>query len=169
MGASSVLFSDLALSTICCHYSEVSEFPGLCQALPPPEPEAPACNAAALWWAFFVGGVPGNRTLGDGIYVQRSSPASVGDRRLRLLCSVWPICFPSSRSVKEAFGLRCLSHFLYHYGTVPFFYFFSVLLMGCQEEEEVKVWWAVAVNLNLKQGDHTVNGDVILPPNAWHG
>lgn len=51
----------------------------------------------------------------------------------------------------------------------PFFYFFSVLLMGCQEEEEVKVWWAVAVNLNLKQGDHTVNGDVILPPNAWHG
>lgn len=41
--------------------------------------------------------------------------------------------------------------------------------MGYQEEEEVKVWWAVSVNLNLKQGDHIVNGDVILPPNAWHG
>lgn len=31
------------------------------------------------------------------------------------------------------------------------FYSFSVLFMGSQEEEEMKVWWAVSVNLNLKQ------------------
>lgn len=43
----------------------------------------------------------------------------------------------------------------------------SVLLMGSQEEEEMKVWWAVSVNLNRKQGDHTMNGDVILLPYAW--
>ena len=39
--------------------------------------------------------------------------------------------------------------------------------MGSQEEEEMKVWWAVSVNLNRKQGDHTMNGDVILLPYAW--
>lgn len=31
------------------------------------------------------------------------------------------------------------------------FYSFSALFMGSQEEEEMKVWWAVSVNLNLKQ------------------
>lgn len=39
--------------------------------------------------------------------------------------------------------------------------------MGSQEEEEIKVW-AASVNLNLKQGAHTVNGDVILPAYVWH-
>lgn len=69
----------------------------------------------------FCGWRPWN--LGDGIYVEHTSPASAGDRRLGLLCSVWSICFLSSRSVMESFGFWCLSHFLYHYGTVLFLFF----------------------------------------------
>ena len=41
----------------------------------------------------FVGGVPGNRTLGDGIYAEHESSASAGDLRLGLLCSVYPSVF----------------------------------------------------------------------------
>lgn len=39
--------------------------------------------------------------------------------------------------------------------------------MECQEEEEIKAW-DTSVNLNLKQGPPTVNGDVILPRYVWH-
>ena len=39
--------------------------------------------------------------------------------------------------------------------------------MGSQEEEEIKMW-AASVNLNPKQGTHTVNGEVILPRYVWH-
>lgn len=83
------------------------------------------------------------------------------------------ISFPSTHFPEvwwSILAFDAFSHFVYCHGIIPFFfyyYYISFLLMGCQEEEEIKTW-ATSVNLNLKQGSHTVNRDVILPCYVWH-